>query len=87
MTTPEATAKILESEVNAVKGYLAALSEFDLQKPSACESWSVADVMAHLAGQDNALVIRKGLEGDYSPPEGAPAVANHNEDELSLIHM
>jgi len=83
MTTPEATAKILESEVNVVKGYLAALSEFDLQKPSACENWSVADVMAHLAGQDHALVIRKGLEGDYSPPEGAPAVANHNEDEFA----
>ena len=64
MTTPETIAKILESEVNAVKVYFASLSEFNLQKPSACEGWSVADVMAHLAGQDHALRVRRGLDGD-----------------------
>jgi len=83
MTTPEATAKILESEVNSVKGYFASLSESDLQKPSACENWSVADVLAHLAGQDHALRVRRGLEGDYSPPEGAPEVADHDEDKFA----
>ena len=83
MTTPETIAKILESEVNAVRGYFASLSESNLQKPSACEGWSVADVMAHLAGQDHALRVRRGLDGDYSSPEGSPQVSDHDEDKFA----
>ena len=64
MITPETIAKILESEVNAVRGYFASLSESNLQKPSACEGWSVAHVMAHLAGQDHAMRVRSGLDGE-----------------------
>lgn len=83
MNTPATLAKILEGEVNAVRGYLTSLTDSDLQKPSACVDWSVADVMAHLAGQDHAPRVRRGLEGDYSPPEGSPAVADHDEDKFA----
>ena len=61
MITPELTVKILEAEVNDVRGYFASLTESDLQKASACENWAVADVMAHLAGQDHASRVRRGL--------------------------
>ena len=83
MYTPESRAKVLEAEVSAVKEYLAALSAEDLQRPSACVDWSVADVLAHLAGQDHAPRVRRGLQGDYSPEEGAPAVADHDEDRFA----
>ena len=83
MITPALTVKILEAEVNDVRGYFASLTESDLQKASACENWSVADVMAHLAGQDHASRVRRGLEGDFSPPEGAPEVADHDEDKFA----
>ena len=79
MSTPETRTKVHEAEVSAVKEYLASLSPDDLQRPSACVDWSVADVLAHLAGQPHASVIRRGLEEDYSPPEGSPAVADHDE--------
>ena len=83
MSTPETRTKVHEAEVSAVKEYLASLSPDDLQRPSACVDWSVADVLAHLASQRHALLIRRGLQGDYSPPEGSPAVADHDEDQFA----
>ena len=83
MDTPESKTKVLEAEVNSVKEYLASLSNDDLQRPSACVDWSVADVLAHLAGQDHAPRVRRGLQGDYSPEEGSPAVADHDEDQFA----
>ena len=83
MDTPESRAKVLEAEVSAVKEYFASLSPEDLQTPSACVDWSVADVMGHLAGQDHASRVSRGLQGDFSPPDGAPAVAGHDEDQFA----
>ena len=83
MDTPETRVKVLETEVDAVKNYLASLSTDDLQWPSACVDWSVADVLAHLAGQDHASRVRRGIQGDFSPPDGSPAVADHDEDRFA----
>ena len=83
MDTPESRKMVHEAEASALKEYLASLSPDDLQRPSACVDWSVADVLAHLAGQPQALMIRRGLQGDYSPPEGFPAVADHDEDQFA----
>lgn len=83
MDTPEFRAKVLADEVTAVKKYLGSLSSDDLQKPSACEGWSVTDVIGHLVGQDFALRVTRGLQGDISPPDGAPAVADHDEDKFA----
>ncbi|MCS5666334.1 MAG: maleylpyruvate isomerase family mycothiol-dependent enzyme [Dehalococcoidia bacterium] len=83
MDTPESRVKLLESEVEAVKSYLSGLTSDDLQKPSACVDWSVADVVGHLAGQDHALRVRRGLQGDYSAPEGSQPVADHDEDRFA----
>ena len=83
MDTPESRIKVLETEVDAVKKYLASLSADDLQWPSACVDWSVADVLAHLAGQDHASRVRRGLQGDFSPPDGSPVVDDHDEDRFA----
>ena len=83
MDTPETMTKVLAAEVSAVKEYLASLSTDDLQRPSACVDWSVADVLAHLAGQDHAPRVRRGLQGDHSPEGGSPAVADHDEDQFA----
>ena len=85
MDTPESRAKILEAEVSALKDYLASLSPEDLQRPSACVDWSVADVVGHLAGQEHASRVLRGLQGDFSPPEGSPAVADHDEDRFARL--
>ena len=83
MDTPEFRAKVLAAEVDAVKEYLASLAPEDLQKASACEGWTVADVIAHLAGQSFASRVNRGLQGDVSPDGSAPAVADHDEDRFA----
>ena len=83
MDTPEQRAKILEAEVQAFKKYLGTVPPGDFDRSSACEGWSVADVVAHLVGQDFALRVTRGLQGDSSPPEGAPDVADHDEDRFA----
>lgn len=83
MDTPESRVKVLEAEVSAVKEYIASLSSEDLRTPSACVDWSVADVIGHLAGQEHASRVRRGLQGDFSPPEGAPPTADFNEDRFA----
>ena len=83
MYQPESRAKVLEAEVDAAKRYFASLTPEDLLKPSACEDWTVADVIGHLAGQPFALQVGRGLQGDFSPPEGAPVVADHDEDRFA----
>ena len=83
MGTPESRVKLLESEVEVVKAYFSGLSDEELQTPSTCAGWTVADVVGHLAGQDHAPRVRRGLLGDYSPPEGSPPVADHDEDRFS----
>lgn len=83
MNTPEFRAKVLETESKVVKEYLASLSVEELRKASACEGWTVADVIAHLAGQPFVSRVSRGLQGDISPGEGAPAVADHDEDRFA----
>lgn len=75
--------EILRQEVASFKERVAALSPEDWDKPSACDGWSVADVIAHLSGQGFALNVARGLQGDFSPPPGAAPVTEHNEDEFA----
>ena len=83
MDSPESRVKLLESEAEQFKSYLSGLPTEAWGRPSACEGWSVADVVAHVVGQDFALRISRGLQGDASPPEGSPAAAEHNEDRFA----
>jgi len=83
METPESRVSILENEVDAAKSYFGGLTAEQLQRPSACVDWTVADVVGHLAGQEHASRVRRGLTGDHSPEEGAPAVTDHDEDRFA----
>lgn len=80
MQSPVERVEILRQEVAEFKDRVAALSPEAWNRPSACAGWTVADVIAHLVGQDFALRVRRGLDGDFSPPAGAPPVAEHDED-------
>ena len=83
MRQPEFRAKVLEDEGRALKEYLSSLPLEDLKKDSACQGWTVADVLAHLAGQPFAPRLIRGLQGDISPGEGAPTVLEHDEDQFA----
>ena len=83
MQSPAERVEILRQEVAAFKERVAALSPQDWDLPSACEGWTVADVVAHLAGQAFALNVSRGLQGDSSPPAGAAPVTEHDEDQFA----
>ena len=83
MQSPVDRAGVLRQEAAAFKERIAALSPEDWERPSACDGWSVADVVAHLSGQAFVLNVGRGLQGDYSPPPGAAPVTDHNEDEFA----
>ena len=82
-TTPTDRVAILRQEVADFKERVAALSPKDWDKPSACQGWSVADAVAHIVGQAFAFTVTRGLQGDFSPPTGAPPVTEHNEDDFA----
>lgn len=83
METPIERVEILRQEVARFKERVANLAPQDRELPSACDGWTVADVVAHLVGQAFPLTVSRGLQGDYSPPPGAPAVTAHNEDDFA----
>ena len=83
MRQPEFRAKVLEDEGRALKEYLSSLPLEDLKMGSACQGWTVADVLAHLAGQPFASRLTRGLQGDISPDEGASAVREYDEDQFA----
>ena len=80
METPWQRVEILRREVVDFKERLAHLPPGAWGQPSACAGWTVAEVMGHLAGQDFALRVSRGIAGDYSPPPGSPPVSQHDED-------
>ncbi len=74
MSTHAECVKVLQTEFERLKQYLAALPQDAWTKPSACALWEVRDVVAHLIFAANYYTdcITRGLRGDTSTPEGRP---------------
>ncbi len=83
MENPAERVHLLRQETADFQRRLAALPPDGWEQPSACQGWTVADVVAHLVGQDFALRITRGLQGDISPPAGAPPITDHDEDQFA----
>ena len=80
MTTPADRIDLLEREARDLLNFLQTLSPEGWQTPSACTGWTVGDVVGHLTSVDFANRLLRGLDGDYSPPEGSPPPERHDED-------
>ena len=80
MTTTSNGIDLLEREAGELLDFLQRLSAEAWQTPSACEGWTVADVIGHLTSVDLSNRLVRGLDGDYSAPEGSPAPDQHDED-------
>jgi len=76
MVTTTDRVKLIQDQSQRLEEYLGALSPEALSQPSACEEWTVADVVGHLtwAAEGFADAIFRGIQGDLSPrpPEGFP---------------
>jgi len=84
MSLPEDRVKILQREREQFIQYLEALPPEAWSKPSACDRWTVADVVAHLThtAQGNVPRVHRALQGDDSPPEGYEFAGTIDEDAL-----
>jgi len=80
MYTDADRATIVHAEAKRLEQFLSALSPADWQRPSACDQWQVADVVAHLVGFGLAERITQGLQGDLAPPQGQPPIGALSED-------
>ena len=76
MDSNEGRLKIIQSEAERLKQYLNTLPPEAWSKPSACDGWEVADIVAHLTfvAEFCADVISRGVRGDVSPPRGFPGI-------------
>ncbi len=63
---------LLVAEGEQLSGFLAGLDAAGWAQDSACDGWTVADVVAHLAqgSGGSATAIARARAGDSSPPEG-----------------
>ena len=74
MESFEERAELYKFESERFQDYLKNLPADEWNKQSACDEWSVADVVAHLVGNSEfyAGTVARGLQGESSPPEGRP---------------
>src|SRR5713101_9013467 len=74
MSTQAECVKVLQTEFERLKQYLAALPQDAWTTPSVCTLWEVRDVVAHLIFAANYYTdcIMRGLRGDTSTPAGRP---------------
>jgi uncharacterized protein (TIGR03083 family) len=75
--------QLLRIESEELNNFLRQLPDDAWDQASACQGWSIGDVIGHLTGQDFSLRILRGLQGNVLPPEGSPQIANHNEDDFA----
>lgn len=80
MTTFASRIDLFETEARTLLDFLANIPPESWAADSACEAWSVADVIGHLTSVDLSNRLIRGLAGDYSTPEGATPPEQHDED-------
>jgi len=80
MNAPTNRIDLLEHEAKMLLDFLRGLPPNAWAADSACEGWTIADVIGHLTSVDLSTRLLRGLDGDHSPPEGSPAPEQHDED-------
>ena len=68
--------------------YLQTLPATVLEQQSACERWTVGDVVAHLIGgaQMCAEHISRGVQGNLAPPEGFPPAGEGDPEVMGKLN-
>ena len=79
MDTDVDRAQVLHDEAQRLEAFLWTLSPEDWQRPSRCDQWQVADVVAHLIEDRHAERITRGLQGDLTPSGFVPSGTVHTD--------
>ena len=65
--------RVLHDEAQRLEAFLRTVSPADWHRPSRCDQWQVADVVAHLIEDRHADRITRGLQGDLTPSGFVPS--------------
>ena len=86
MNADEARREEITRAGRRIEGFLQPLGPDDLARQSACEGWTVGDVVGHLIERGGPIPgqIERGLAGDISAPPGALDDPPLNEDQFRL---
>jgi uncharacterized protein (TIGR03083 family) len=77
MYTDADRAKVMHDEAKRLEAFLQTLSPEDWHRPSRCDQWQVADVVAHLIEDRPAERLARGLQGDLTPSGFVPSGTLH----------
>lgn len=80
MYTDADRAQVVHDEAKRLEAFLRALSPEDWNRPSRCEQWQVADVVAHLIEDKHAERMARGLRGELTPSGFVPSVTLNADD-------
>jgi uncharacterized protein (TIGR03083 family) len=74
MASLDAYVPIVQTEADGLAQFLDTLSDDDWQRPSACDLWTIRDVVAHLiwAADFYTDTVSRGMRGDISRPADRP---------------
>ena len=86
MNDDEARREEIARASQRLESFLQTLGPDDLARQSACEGWTVGDVVGHLIERGGPIPdqIERGLGGDISAPPGALDDPPLNEDQFRL---
>ena len=86
MNADEARREEIAGAAQRLESFLQTLGPDDMARQSACEGWTVADVVAHLVERGGPIPdqIERGLAGDLSPTPGMFADPPGSEDQFRL---
>ena len=81
MPSQEELIKMMEQESTGLVDYLKTLHADAWDKRSACDLWTVADVVGHMVYVMEMVTggVSRGIKGDISPPEGWPPAGGLDE--------
>lgn len=80
MYTDADRAQTMHTESKRLEAFLKTLSPEEWQRPSRCEHWQVADVVAHLIEDTHAERLARGLQGDPTPSGFVPSATGSRDD-------
>ena len=86
MNVDEARREEIRRAGKRIEEFLQTLGPEDLARQSACEGWTVADVVGHLVERGRPIPdqIERGLQGDLSPTPGVDTAPPVSEDQFRL---
>ena len=86
MNADDARREEIASAAQRLEGFLQTLGPEQMAEQSACEGWTVADVVAHMVERGGPIPdqIERGLAGDLSPTPGISTAPPVSEDQFRV---